>query len=399
MQRCYDRDVEGPEQRTRRSDRPMVSLRRRPAGGDAERPAPAPGGEPADDRNATLARRIGIAAIVLTLGGGILLASLDSRSSPADTSRASPTPTAASGSGASSAAPSPVGSAPTVVPVLAEPSPGTVTDPSWTAHVSIPTDAGPVRGLTIRIYRNNHSVREQRVKTSEMDVSGITLKRGQNVVSAALVSSGGEGPRSSPVTVVLDDQGPAVDIVSPQDGDVVAGATVTVRGQTDPGTPVMLRNATQGSSTSVTADDTGAFRGDLGLGSGKNTLVATTVDALGNKKSALVTVTRSDTAANLQLTLSQSDFQIRDLPATVDLTVELRDLRGRPIDGAAVAFSLSPSGLLTTGDETTTVAGYATWSAAALPREGARPGDGFATARVTLSGGMVVQATKPITFH
>jgi hypothetical protein len=143
----------------------------------------------------------------------------------------------------------------------------------------------------------------------------------------------------------------------------------------------------------------GSFRGEIGLGPGTNELTLRATDAAGNEDTAQLTVTRGEGVAEARLTLSQTDFAVRRLPGSISLRVLVMDAEGATVDGAEVVFSLSPPGLPTSTYRTVTTRGEASWLDVSMPRDGATPGDGFATARVTLADGSLVDVVAPFTFR
>jgi hypothetical protein len=75
------------------------------------------------------------------------------------------------------------------------------------------------------------------------------------------------------------------------------------------------------------------------------------------------------------------------------------DAEGVTVDDAEVVFSLSPPGLPTTTYRTVTVRGEASWLDVSIPRDGAVAGEGFATARVTLADGSLVDVVTTFAFR
>jgi hypothetical protein len=162
---------------------------------------------------------------------------------------------------------------------------------------------------------------------------------------------------------------------------------------------VLIRNPTVGAELSVESDSRGVFITEVRLGPGENRLVVSTSDAVGNTASKPMTVVRGDGRPEVVLTLRPPRMRVGSLPASIDVRVEVRDANRQPVDGAAVTFSISPSGLLTDMFQTATVDGVAVWNDVVLPREGAVAGNGFVTARAVLPSGAVATATKPFLFE
>ena len=372
----------------------MASQRDGPQVGQTRRPRAAEG-EPDLEPQVSTARWVGVIVVLVALGGAIIMAASGIDGGPGGIAGVTPRPPPATHPGTTAGL-----LPPGVAPIVAAPSPALIAERTWTARVTVPETGLLLRSLDLRVYRNGRQVLSQHLRAdTTVTVKDIPLKRGANKISLALANEAGEGPRSEAITVTVDDQAPRLVLREPRSGDVITGATVTVRGRTEAGLVVTVRNPTRDSQTRVTAARDGAFEATVSLAPGHNTLVAAAQDALGNKGTATLDVTRGDGTATGELSLSKNDFRLRDLPATLAVHLVLRDAAARPVDGARVTFSVSASGLPTSTFETTTTDGEAGWSGIRLARDGATAGDGFVTARVTLAGGNVLQMSKPFTFR
>jgi hypothetical protein len=232
-----------------------------------------------------------------------------------------------------------------------------------------------------------------------MTVRGIPLRSGKNTITAAFVGPSGEGPRSTPILITLDNTRPTLSVKAPAQKATVTGPTVTVRGTTEAGATVTVAIAATSWSTVLTAGRNGRFAAVVDLASGSNQLTITSADAAGNATTATRTVVRSSGGAAAQLTLTPDTFRLRDLPQELNVLVTVVDVRGRPVDGAPVTFSLSPPGQPTSTYQATCTGGLATWSGVTLQRDGAIAGAGFVTARVTLADGTIVQTSAPFTIR
>jgi hypothetical protein len=149
----------------------------------------------------------------------------------------------------------------------------------------------------------------------------------------------------------------------------------------------------------VSVRDDGTFSVDVPLGSGRNAITVTAADALGNERSQSVTVTRGDPADNARLTVRPRALEVSELPASVDIRLQVTDPTGRPLDGAPVTFSLSPSGQSTSTYQTTTEEGVAEWSGVQIPRQGAVPGRGLVAALVILPSGERINKSVALEFR
>lgn len=375
----------------------MVTPRRAPSAETRARPPAArdPGAPPP----LSPAKRAGVLVVVGTLAATILLAATGG-TQPPTAPAATPSASQPPGRSIPPATPTLAVGTPTVIPVITPPEVDVLREREWTAEVTIPEAGTPLTGLRLRVFRNGREVLDPvRVRDRTLVVRRIPLRLGENRITVALTNAAGDGPRSAPVTVVVDDVAPTIDLREPEEGVEVNAAFVTVRGVTDPERPVLIRNPTVGAELSVESDSRGVFITEVRLGPGENRLVVSTSDAVGNTASKPMTVVRGDGRPEVVLTLRPPRMRVGSLPASIDVRVEVRDANRQPVDGAAVTFSISPSGLLTDMFQTATVDGVAVWNDVVLPREGAVAGNGFVTARAVLPSGAVATATKPFLFE
>ena len=383
----------------------MASPRSGATGGGIGRSGGADGtGGPTNaEESIPLGRRIGVIAVIVALGGAIVLAAgIGGGGGGGGTTHPSTQPssppasiTMPSGSLAT-ALPSP----PVVVPAIAAPDAAIIATRTWTASVTVPDPGVPLRSLDLVVYRNGRAVLTQRLRNNpQVNVKNIPLKRGLNKISVALANAGGEGPHSAAVAITVDDQAPTIMIKSPHDGDVLNATSVTVRGTTDdPGSPVVVRNVQLGQSIKVTAANDGTFQADVDLEIGPDTVTVSSVDALGNKSLTTLDLNRGDGSAHATLTVTPEAVRLKDLPAKLDIRVVVDDGNGRPVDGAMVTFNVSQPGETTATYDTTTKDGVAEMTNVPLASDGAVAGDGFVGALVTLADGTFTRANVPLTF-
>jgi hypothetical protein len=335
-----------------------------------------------------------VVLVVATLGGAIVLAAWNATGRGDDSSRATATPPPA----ATPAVAGPAGM-PNVAPVIAPPDEPLISRRTWVADVTIPDPGMPLDGFELRVFRNGRQVATENLDGSlAVRVRNVRLAYGRNEVSAALANELGVGLRSQPVVITVDDRPPMLRIREPKSGAVVNSSEATIRGTSEPGAQLSVRNANNDVTRPISVREDGIFIVDVPLGRGRNALTVTAVDALGNDREATVTVTRGDPADNARLTLRPRSFRVADLPGDLTVRLHIDDARGRPVDGAPVTFSLSPEGQPTSTYQTTTVDGEAVWSGIQIPRQGAVPGRGYVTARVTLPSGEVVTKSAPLEF-
>ncbi len=291
-------------------------------------------------------------------------------------------------------------SSPLPAPSLAGAATAVTREGQWQVTALIPGGVPDRRRSRLLVYRGDEVVLEARLGRGEEQVIGnIPLRRGENRLSVSIRGPAGEGPASPQLVVTRDDVAPEISIVDPAAGAEVNAERITVSGDTEGGSQLTLSNVTTDRSTPAAVDGDGSFRGEIGLGPGTNELTLRATDAAGNEATAQLTVIRGEGVAEARLTLSQTDFAVRRLPDSISLRVLVMDAQGATVDGAEVVFSLSPPGLPTNTYRTVTTRGQASWLDVSMPRDGATPGNGFATARVTLADGSAVDVVAPFTFR
>ena len=86
--------------------------------------------------------------------------------------------------------------------------------------VAMPDDRTVSRKyLDLHIYNNGqHAEMSEKPRPgAQVKVDGIRLAPGENALTAVLTSPSGPGPTSEPITVVLDEEIPPLEIVAPDD--------------------------------------------------------------------------------------------------------------------------------------------------------------------------------------
>lgn len=327
-------------------------------------------------------RRAGVAVIAGALGLSVILAMGGARTPVAPPGPDGPDPTQRPAATATAAAP-----ADTTVPVIAPPDPAITTETDWPARISIPDPGIPVDDLKLRIYRNGEDI--LLVKVKELDSTRkIPLRRGENRIEVALVTPEGEGPRSAPVLITLDTQPPRIEVDAPRDGAIVTTTLVEVRGTSEPGLEILVRNTTNGAEQRITTAGDGTFALEIRAGEGQNRIVLAAEDAAGNTREVTLIVTVGTGEGQATLKVAPSTIRLAELPATIVIRAEVRDVDGKPADGVIVDFSLAVPGLEAEVWEATTDAdGIATWDDVVIPRQGASAGDGLVTAVIDLGDG------------
>jgi glucodextranase-like protein len=261
----------------------------------------------------------------------------------------------------------------------------------------LPAGVAGSRGVRIRIYVNERKAKEQAVgKQTAFTVRSVPLANGNNEIRASLVGPGGESSLSNVVELLFDIVPPAVTISDPPDGTVVNATSVTVRGTTEPGSTITIRNVTNDKSATGAVSE-GRFAIAVPLAEGQNALTIAVVDRGGNRVERQLSVMKGDGVLKVSLSLSRSLIYRTRLPGPLTASVSVLDPDARPIDGAKVTFSMSPPGLPTSTFEATTIDGTASWTIT-VPREGAMAGKGFATVLVILPDGRVVRDSQQFKF-
>ena len=346
-------------------------------------------------------RRIGVLVVVGALLASIMLAWGGSGSRPLADATTPPTSGPATERPDTTASPVPVGPPPAVTPVIIPLDDTLLTQRRVTLTVKIPEPGEALRGLQLRVYRNGTLAMDPvKVRELTMTVRNVPLKRNENVLEVALANASGEGPRSEAVSVTVDDREPRIEIKEPDDGSVINGSIATVRGITDAGLTVRVRNPTSGAVAEVVSDDRGVFITEIRLDKETNRIEVSTQDAAGNRADRTFSVVRGDGLAEAKLAVSRTKVKMGDLPQSINVRFDLTDPNGQPVNGVTVVFSFSPPGLPTETYESVTVDGSARWDDVAIPREGAVRGNGFVTARAELGAGIAAaSATKPFSIE
>lgn len=364
------------------------------------RALPTPG---VDDASLTLGRRIGILVVLAALGGAIILAAGGAGGGGSQGGVVPPLPTPTPISVA--ATHGPVGvelpDPPTIAPSLVTPKRSLLTSRTIDLRIQVPDEGVSWDDLEVRAYRGTRRLASQPIARADLNEKGrvtlrdVPLRRGGNRLTVVLANPGGEGPRSNVVDLTVDDQAPRFVDLRPRGGTTLNANTITVKGTTEPALEVVVRNLTTGTREALTADAKGAFRTDVRLARGANTLSIATQDAAGNQRDERRVVVRGDGRASVALKLSRTTLPHRKLPRSITARATVLDADGKPVAGARVVFIAAPSGMQAFTHETTTNAqGVATWSGLRVTDQ-AFPGKGLVTVDVTLpSGGTLTRTAQ-----
>jgi hypothetical protein len=209
----------------------------------------------------------------------------------------------------------------------------------------------------------------------------VALTDGINDFSVTLVGPAGESESSPLARWILDTNPPGIKLASPRDGAVINRKAVTLEGRSQARSTLIVRNEKTGDSITGTAAADGTFSLSLPISTGANKLRISATDPAGNANELVLTVSRGSGKLRASLSASSYSIRLRDLPATIRLTVIVDDPDGVPLEGAEVTFTLSIPGIPTvTGTATSDASGVAQFETK-VP-SGAKTGGGSAAVLV-----------------
>jgi hypothetical protein len=240
------------------------------------------------------------------------------------------------------------------------------------------------------------AIQEAPLAATPRTIIPVTLTKGVNDFSVTLVGPGGESESSPLVRWVLDLAKPPIRLNAPKDGAVINRNAVLLEGRTQGRTTLIAKNQTTGDSVSGTAAADGAFALSLPIANGPNQLKITATDPAGNVGDTSLLVTRG--SGRLRATLSAWPYSISRaaLPQDIQLTVNVDDPDGKPLEGARVTFTLTIPGVRpVTGDATTDTNGRAVFQTR-IPK-GANRGSGNAAVLVETTEFGKTRDETPIT--
>lgn len=216
-------------------------------------------------------------------------------------------------------------------------------------RITSPPDASVVTSDTVAVQGTLSEGDSVRVNDVEATVSGdsfsavVPVEEGLNVLSATATSSNGR-QATTKRTVFLDRIPPTLVIESPQQGAVIRGDRVTVRGLVDD----FLPGVTEVSPVTVGVNGVpaqianGAFLVPaVSLVPGENTLVVTAEDAVGNRNEVALDVF-AQAVQGPAIELHAGNFQVGSVGDRLPepLVVRLTDVVGNPVAGEPVFFKL-----------------------------------------------------------
>jgi hypothetical protein len=183
------------------------------------------------------------------------------------------------------------------------------------------------------------------VGTTSLMTVPFDLTPGRNDISATLFRGDVESDHSPTVTWILDTDAPKITVTSPKNNAAVATPEVTIKGKTQANTSLVALNAANGTSISSTAANDGTFAFGLPLASGANAITITGTDPAGNVGTTTLNLLQGSTQMTVRLTASTYRIVISKHPASLQLSVLVRDPAGNPLAGASAAFTFQIPGL------------------------------------------------------
>ena len=273
-------------------------------------------------------------------------------------------------------------------PVIVPPEEAYTNDDSVDVTVSVPASVVGDATSTVRLWvavgdDEPTLLAEQPIgQTSQQLIPNVELSKGRNGFQASILGEGGESERSAVVTWVLDTSKPKLTIISPEDGSSTAKNTVTIKGKTQGGSSVRVRNDENGATTTVDANKDGLFEARIAIAAGLNALLITTTDPAGNPNEANLTIRKGLGKTTARLTANHYQFKSNKLPKSVTFTVVVTDPDGDPVSDATALFTVSVPGLeaIVSSEIRVNENGTARFTTS-IPK-GALPGAGLATVLV-----------------
>ena len=173
----------------------------------------------------------------------------------------------------------------------------------------------------------------------------FTLTEGRNDISATLVRGDEESEHSPSVTWFLDLTPPKISISSPKDGSAVNAPSATIKGTTQAGSTVIVRNPANSASITALAARDGSFEVALPLEAGDNAITISVTDPAGNTTEKTLDLRQGNTKMRVRLTASLYQIRVSHHPSSLQLTVLVTDPKGKPLPGAKAFFTLQIPGL------------------------------------------------------
>ena len=183
------------------------------------------------------------------------------------------------------------------------------------------------------------------VGTTSRMVIPFTLTEGRNDISATLFRGENESEHSPIVTWFLDLTPPKISISSPKDGSSVDTPNATIKGSTQAGSTLVVRNPANSAWITALAARDGSFEVALPLVAGANAITITATDPAGNTAEKTLNLKQGNTKMRVRLTASLYQVSVSRHPPSFQLTVLVTDPKGKPLPGAKAFFTLQIPGL------------------------------------------------------
>lgn len=274
-------------------------------------------------------------------------------------------------------------------PVVVAPDQAYTNDDLVDITVNVPASVAGQEGYTVRLWVTLPDQEPQVLTevpvgpTAVQVIQDVELTKGRNDIQASVVGPGGESELSQIATWILDQSRPKITISSPKDNSSTSKDVVNIKGKTQAGSTVRVKNDLNGAVEAAQAGKDGLFAVKIAVDAGYNTLTITATDPAGNPNTETITVRKGSGAMQVSLTGTIYRFSSKKLPKNVTFTVTVTGPDGRRVSGAIALFTVSVPGLeaIVSNELVTNGSGVASFSTT-IPK-GAQPGSGLATVLVT----------------
>jgi hypothetical protein len=261
--------------------------------------------------------------------------------------------------------------------------------------VEIPETVIKTRDLQLLVLHDGEVVQTIVKPSGSEDPKPIMLAEGPNRLSARLAGPNGPGPATTDIEILLDTQAPALTVDNPRDHQSVDSDRVTVRGESDPGTTVVIVNRKNDAQSSLTVGPSGEFEEAVPVEPGENDIRIRASDVAGNIESVDRSVDRAGAGVKPKISANPRQVSARQLPQPVRILARLIDKEKRPVKGARVTFTLTVPGQATarSPEVTSGADGVAVWKTD-IPSEGVELGDAQITLVAELPTGTKTEAAS-----
>ena len=245
---------------------------------------------------------------------------------------------------------------PTDSPRIAAPDQPSTNQASVNLDVSVPVASLGDPNAKVRIYVALEGLEaaplvDVPVGTTSRMIVPVTLTEGRNDISATLFRGTDESEHSPIVTWFLDLTPPKISISAPKDGSSVDTPNATIKGSTQAGSTVIVRNPANNASITTLAARDGGFEVALPLVPGDNEVVIDVTDPAGNTARKTLELKQGSTEMRVRLTASLYQISVRHHPPSFQLTVLVTTPQGDPLPGARAFFTLQIPGLAQISNE------------------------------------------------